>query len=87
MVALVSAPVLALASARLPDVVHLRIHNPFPIRLGHTAAARRTGCSTSYSSPSAASCNASLPEGSEAAVRLHLLILSLVDLYFHLDEK
>ena len=86
-VALVSAPVLALALAHPPDVVHLRIHSPFPIRRGLRAAARRTGCSTSCSSPSAASCNASLPVGSEAAVRLHLPILSLVDLDFHLDEK
>ena len=84
-VALVSAPVLALASARLPDVVHLRIHSPFAIRLGHKAAARRMGCSTSYSSPSAASCNASLPAYVEEAVRLHLQILSLVDFASHLE--
>ena len=86
-VALVSAPVLVLASAHLPDVVLLRIHSPFPIRLGHKAAAKRTDNSTSYSSPSAASCNASLPVGSGAAVRLRIPILSLVDLRFHLDEK
>ena len=84
-VALVSAPVLALALAHPPDAVYLRIHSPFPIRLGHKAAARRTGCSTSYSSPSAASCNASLPAGVEDAVRLHFPILSLVDFDSHLE--
>ena len=62
-VALVSAPALVLAEAHPPDVVHPRIHSPLAIRHGHKAAARRTGCSTSYSSPSAASCNASLPVG------------------------
>ena len=80
-----SAPVLALASARLPDVVHLRIHIPFAIRLGRTAAARRVGCSTSYSTPFAASCSASLPGGVEEAVHLHLPILSLVDSESHLE--
>ena len=84
-VALVSAPVLVLASAHLPDVVLLRIHSPFPIRLGHKAAARRTGSSTSYSSPSAASCNASLPASVEEAVHLHFPILSLVDFRSHLE--
>ena len=86
-VALVSAPVLALALAHLPDVVHLRIHRPFPIRLGHKAAARRTDSSTSYSSPSAASCNASLPASVEEAVRLHFPILLLVDSGSHLEAK
>ena len=80
-----SAPVLVLASAHLPDVVLLRIHNPFPIRLVHKAAARRTGSSTSYSSPSAASCIASLPVSVEEAVHLHLQILSLVDSESHLE--
>ena len=62
-VAHVSAPALVLAEAHPPDVVHPRIHSPLAIRHGHKAAARRMGCSTSYSSPSAASCNASLPVG------------------------
>ena len=84
-VALVSAPVLALALAQPPDVVHLRIHSPFPIRLGHMAAARRTGCSTSYSSPSAASCTASLPAHVEEAAHKHLPILLLVDFESHLE--
>ena len=84
-VALVSAPVLALALAHPPDVVHPRIHSPFPIRLGHMAAARRTGCSTSYSSPSAASCTASLPARVGEAVHMHLQILSLVDSESHLE--
>ena len=84
-VALVSAPVLALAVAHPPDVVHLRIHSPFPIRLGHKAAARRTGSSTSYSSSYAASCNALLPASVEEAVRLHFPILSLVDFDSHLE--
>ena len=79
--ALASAPVLVLALAHLPDVVHLRIHSPFPIRLGHKAAARRTGCSTSYSS----SCTASLPAHVEEAVHMHLQILSLVDSESHLE--
>ena len=62
-VAPVSAPALVLAEAHPPDVVHSRIHSPLAIRHGHKAAAMRMGCSTSYSSPSAASCNASLPGG------------------------
>ena len=84
-VALVSAPALVLAEAHPPDVVHPRIHSPLAIRHGHKAAARRMGCSTSYSSPSAASCTASLPAHVEKAVPEHLLILSLVDSESHLE--
>ena len=86
-VALVSAPALVLAEAHPPDVVHPRIHSPLAIRPGHKAAARRMDCSTSCSSPSAASCNASLPVDWGAAVLLHLPILLLVDLEFHLDRR
>ena len=84
-VALVLAPALVQAEAHPPDVVHPRIHSPLAIRHGHKAAARRMGCSTSYSSPSAASCNASLPASVEEAVRLHFPILSLVDFHSHLE--
>ena len=83
--ALVSAPALVLAEAHPPGVVHPRNHSFLAIRPGHKAAARRMGCSTSCSSPSAASCNASLPASVEEAVRLHLPILSLVDFASHLE--
>ena len=86
-VAPVSAPVLVLAEAHPPDVVHPRIHSSLAIRPGHMAAARCMDCSTSCSSPSAASCNASLPVDWGAAVVLHLPILSLVDLEFHLGRR
>ena len=62
-VALVSASALVQAEAHPPVAVHPCIHSPLAIRHGHKAAAMRTDCSTSCSSPSAASasCNASLP--------------------------
>ena len=59
-VALASASAMVRAEARPPDSVHPRIHNVLAIRHGRTAAAMRVGCSTSYSSSSAASCIASL---------------------------
>ena len=88
-VAPVSALALAEAAAHPPVAVHSHIRSPLAIRHGRNkAAAMRMGCSTYSSSPVAsASCIASLPGSWEAAACLHLLIHSLVDSGFHLEQR